>query len=133
MALVRAPGQTFTIGAGGLGDDTYIIGDTSDSWVGTFHVHIVERVAGTCTFTVQGRSRAVADGLAATPAFLPINVLPLNTNSVAAASYPTYAATAISDTGMFLIPATGMQVALLVDWTDGEWDVYVTRFDGAAA
>ena len=131
MAIVKAPGQMFTIGAGGLGDNTYVIGDASDDLVGTICLQIVERVAGTCSFTVQGRSRLVPSG-DATPAFLPIPYLPLNTAGTAA-TYATGSSAAIADTGIILIPATGLSIALLVDWTDGEWDVYVTKLEGAAA
>lgn len=136
MALVKiggstAPGPTVTIGTGGNEDNTYVFGDASDGFVGTLAIQIFERVAGTATFTVQARSRMVPTGQA-TPAFQPIPYLALSLGGVAQAG-GTYATAALAADALILVQATGLDIALDVNWTDGEWDIYVSRVEGAAA
>jgi hypothetical protein len=131
MAIKKPLGQTFTIGAGGLGDDTYVIGDADQGLVGTFAIQIYERVAGTCSFTVQARSRLIST-TATTPPFMAIPYLPLHLNG-SAGTYGTGSSAAITTDSLVLVPATGAEIALLVDYTDGEFDVFVTKLDGAAA
>lgn len=142
MALVNIkPGAvgvpTFTVGEGGLGDNLYVFGDASDAFVGTVNIQIVERSAGTCSFTVKSRSRvagvSLPDGTAAGEcpfvgqAYLQIS---LGTTATAGA---TYATAAIADQGaMIEVPATGRIIALDVDYTDGIWDVYVFKVEGAS-
>lgn len=116
----------------GLGTNTYVLGDASDGSIGTYAVQIVERVAGTCTFDVQGRSRAALTQTAATPPFVDIPYLPLFLNGTVG-TYGTGATTQITTDSLILIPATGLQVALDIAFTDGEFDVYVQRLIGAAA
>jgi hypothetical protein len=132
MANVAFTQNKFTLStATALGDNTYVLGDVSDGFVGTFVIQIEERVAGTCTFDVQGRSRNAATQVATVPAFVAIPYRPLFLNgSVGNMAITT---TQITTDSLIFVPATGVQVALLVNWTDGEFDVYVSRMIGAAA
>lgn len=131
MALVKAPGTQFSIGLGGLGTNTYVLGDGSDGVVSTFAVQIHESTNGTCSFTVQGRSRVVPTGQTAPP-FEPIPYLPLHLNG-AVGTYGTGSSVALTTDSVILIPATGLEIALDVTYTDGQFDVYVTPMVGAAA
>lgn len=132
MAIVKALGEKFTVGPlAGNGTNTYVLADASQTDVGTICVHLVERAAGTISVVVKARSRIIPTG-DTSPAFLPIPYLPLNTAG-AAGTYATGANAAITDTGIILIPATGLDIALDVTLTDGEWDFYVTKLRGAAA
>lgn len=135
MALRAAMGQQFTIAGGTNGTDTYVIGDASQSDVGTLCVQIYKRSAGTVSIVVQGRSRLAgtltAAGVSAPP-FEPIPYLPLHLNG-AVASYATGSSVAITDDSIILIPATGLEIALDVTYTSGAHDIYVTKLNGAAA
>ncbi len=128
----------FPIGGGPLiidgapnGTNTYILGDASQDFVGTFAIQVYKRVAGTISITVQGRSR-LAVGTATTPPLEPIPYLPLHLNN-AVGTYGTGSSVAITDNSLILVPATGMDIALDVTYTDGSWDIYVVPVIGAAA
>ena len=125
---------SFTVGEGQNEDGTYVLGDASDGFVGSVVVQIVERSGGTCTFTVQGRSRQAGSTLAAaTCPFVGLPYLLLNLGSTAQAG-GTYATAAIADQGaLFIIPASGLVPCLEVAWTSGVFDVYVSKLEGAAA
>jgi len=132
MANVFFGGQKLTLSsATALGDNTYVLGDVSDGFVGTYAIQIEETTAGTCTFDVQGRSREAASQTAAAPAFVAIPYRPLFLNgSVGNLAVTT---TQITTDSIIYVPASGLQVALLVNWTDGVFNVYITRLIGAAA
>lgn len=133
MALIPLTQGFYTFSsATGLGDNTYVLGDVSDGFVGTYSIQIVERVAGTCTFDVQARSRGALGMTTAQPPFVAIPYLPLHLNG-SVATYGTGASTQITTDSLILVPATGLQVALLVNWTDGEFDLYIQRLIGASA
>lgn len=135
MALKAMTGQVFTLDGVTNDTDTYVIGDASDGNVGTLCVQVYERVAGTCSIAVQGRSRIAGTLTAAgadAPPFEPIPFLPLHLNG-SVGTYATGSSAAITTDSIILIPATGLQVALDVTFTDGEFDVYVTKLNGAAA
>ncbi len=132
MALVALTSGFYTFSAAtALGDNTYVLGDVSDGFVGTFVVHITERVAGTCTFDVQGRSRNAASQPASAPAFVAIPYRPLFLNGSVGDMAVT--SSQITTDSLIFIPATGVQVALDVNVTDGEFDLYISRMIGAAA
>lgn len=128
----------FPLGGGPLiidgapnGTNTYILGDASQGFVGTFAIQVYERVAGTISIVVEGRSR-LGVGTATVPPLEPIPYLPLHLNGTVA-TYGTGSSVAITDNSLILVPATGLDVALNVTYTDGEWDIYVTPHVGAAA
>lgn len=143
MAIIQVQQATlgspnFTISsAAGQGDGLYVLGDAEDGFVGTLLIQIVERSAGTCSFTVKGRSRqagsSIADGTSAGEC--PFKALPyllLNLGTTVQAGN-TYATAAIADQdALLMVQATGLVIALDVDWTSGTFDVYVTKVAGAA-
>ncbi len=119
--------QTFVIAA----NDIFVIGDASQSFVGTYAVHFVAAGSFDGDITVGIRSWQIG-GAAATPAFLPIPYLPLNVAG-SAGTYATGSSATIGDTGYILIPATGGQIALTcANWTTGTCTVYVQPVAGAA-
>lgn len=135
MALVNPKGQTFTIGVGGNGTDTYVLGDASQGFVGTFCVQVYTRSAGTVSIAIVGRTR-IAGTLTTTgataPPFEPIPFLPLHLNG-SVGTYATGSSAAITGDSILLIPATGLDIALDVTYTSGTHDIYVTKLAGAAA
>lgn len=143
MAIIQVQqqqlgGPSFTVSsAAGQGDGLYVLGDAEDGFVGTVVIQIVERSAGTCSFTVKGRSRqagsSIADGSSAGEA--PFKALPyllLNLGTTVQ-SGNTYATAAIADQdALLMVQATGLVIGLEVDWTSGIFDVYVTKVAGAS-
>lgn len=124
---IKVVSNQFTINSA----DTYVIGDASQAFVGTYHVMLIDNSAS-MTVVVKGRSRVVGS-TAATPAFVEIPYLPLNVNGTAEASYPTYSDADITEAVMILIPATGMTVALdCTAYTSGTFTAYVQPVAGAA-
>lgn len=112
-------------------DDTYVLSDASDGFVGTILVHLVTLSAGTTAVTVKARARDIpwAD---TTPAYLPIPYLSLCAGGTVA-SYATGATAALAGNDIILIPASGLSVALDVDYTSGSFGCYVQRLIGASA
>lgn len=132
MANVLFTGTALTLSAAsGNGTNTYILGDASDGVVGTYSVQIFEDTSGTCTFDVVARSR-VATGTGAEPPFEPIPYLPLHLNG-SVGTYGTGSAAQITTDSLILIPATGLQIALDIAFTDGVFVVYIQRMIGASA
>lgn len=115
-----------------LGDNVYVLGDASDTSVGTFAIQIVNLDAGTCTFDVKGRSRLAASQTGAQPPFVAIPYLPLYLNG-GAGTYGSGSTAQITTDSLILVPATGLQVALDVNWTSGTFAVYIDRLIGSAA
>lgn len=127
MALVRFSGTYELLNA----DNTYVLGDASDGFVGTYAVHLVTLSAGTTAVTVKARAREIP-WATTTPAFLPIPYLSLNAaGSVVAGA--TYATAALTGNDIILIPATGLSIALDVNWTSGSFGCYVYPMVGASA
>ena len=129
MALVARAQSPFTINA----TDTYVITDVSDALVGTIYVCLDTTSAGTVSVVVKGRPRGIPLTTAA-PAFMPIPYLLLTDGGTVAATPPEYASAALTGDGdQILIPATGMDIALDVTFTDGSHTVYYTKAYGASA
>lgn len=136
MAIATIGGGNRTIvitttANGGEGAATYILSDVSDGLVGTYAIHFVSS-SFSGSVTIKARSRLIPNS-ATTPAFLAIPYLPLNTGG-SVASYATGATAAITDTGIILVPASGLVVAIdATTVTSGTLTAYVVPIDGAAA
>lgn len=129
MALLRpytAPNLTIA------SNDIYPIGDASQGFVGTMCLHFVAADSFDGDVTVVARSRYLG-ATVATPAYLPIPYLPLNVAGTAG-TYATGSSATVGDTGIILVPATGLTIALsCANWTTGSLAVYWTPVAGAAA
>jgi hypothetical protein len=112
--------------------NTYVIGDASKTNVGTILVHLVSS-SFSGSITVKSRSReqeAGPDGDDLT--FLAVSYLKRNLN--AAVADDTLVSTAITDSSIILIPASGQSIALdCTSFISGTMTAYVTKLDGAAA
>lgn len=134
LATIKGGNRTIVIkttATGGEGVATYILSDVSDGVVGTYAIHFVSSTF-VGSVTVQGRSRLIADS-ATTPAFLPIPYLSLNAGGTVVAG-GTYATAAITDTGLIMVPASGLTIAIdATVVTSGTLTIYVVPVDGSAA
>lgn len=112
-------------------DGNYVLTNGADDVASTLHLHVVI-AAGTISIVIKGRSiqklaRADDDNIA----FQPIPYTRLNVAGVV--SDMTVVSDAITATGVFLVPCSGMDVSLEIDQTNGVGAVYVTPLLGAAA
>ena len=116
MAQVYLTGPSLVLGA----DDTVVLSDASDGAVGSVMVHLDTESAGTIAVTVKGRSRSV----------------PWEDTAVAWQPIPYLSLTAggtVTGNDIIIIPASGLSIALDVDYTSGTHRAYVERLIGAAA
>lgn len=125
MATINAAGGDFIID----GANTYIIGEGADTLASNIVVHLVS-ASFSGTVTVKKRSNAPS-AIANNIAFLGTPYLKEHLNGSAADQ--TYVTTAITDTSLIVIPATGGQIALVSTFVSGSMHCYVTRVEGAAA
>lgn len=127
MAQVYLTGPSLVLGA----DDTVVLSDASDGAVGSVMVHLDTESAGTIAVTVKARARSVprAD---TSVAWQPIPYLVLTDGGVVA-SGATYATATLTGNDIIIIPASGLSIALDVDYTSGTHRAYVERLIGAAA
>ncbi len=125
MATIVASGK-FTINA----SDTYIIGSPDALTGGSLTVQIVNDATLSASIVVSARSLqgdALSDGVA----FVPIVYKKLYLNG--SVGDGTLASTAITTNSLIEIPASGMQVALVVTYTSGSGSCYVMPTTGGAA
>ena len=94
-------------------------------------VHLDTESAGTIAVTVKGRSRSVPWEDTAV-AWQPIPYLSLTAGGTVTA-YATGATAALAGNDIIVIPASGLSIALVVDYTSGTHRAYVQRLLGAAA
>ena len=127
MAQVYMTGPSLVLGA----DDTVVLSDASDGAVGSVMVHLDTESAGTISVVVKGRARSVprAD---TSVAWQPIPYLSLTAGGTVTA-YATGATAALAGNDIIIIPASGLSVALDVNYTSGTHRAYVERLIGAAA
>lgn len=110
--------------------NTLVLGDASDSVVGTYLLHFVNDNTFTGTLIVSGRARGKDAGMDAI-AFVPLSYLGGFVN--AAVGTQAYASTTLTTTSLVWVPATGITVGLVVTCTAGSGTLYVQRLDGASA
>jgi hypothetical protein len=131
MAFVAVNSNPLTLQTG-TGTDTYIISNASDGAVGTVMVHLDTTSAGTVSVVVKARPAGIPIGTT-TPPFLPIPYLPLCDGGTAG-TYGTGSTAALTGDGdLILIPATGLDIALDVTFTDGVHVVRFAKLVGAAS
>ncbi len=134
IATIKGGNRTIVITTtanGGEGAATYICSDVSDGLVGTYAIHFVSSTFSG-SVTIKARSRLIADS-ASTPAFLPIPYLSLNAGGTVVAG-ATYATAAITDTGIVMVPASGLTIAIdATTVTSGTLTCYVVPVYGASA
>ena len=109
----------------------YVLTDGSDGMASTLHLQVA-KTSGTIGFTIKGRSvqkkaRVDDDNIA----FQPIPYARLNVAGTV--SDFTIVSDAITDSGVFLVPCSGMDISLEYTTTNGIVQVYVTPLIGAAA
>ena len=126
MSIVHASGPKITIKTA----DAFYLGDANDTWAGTLCVHLVSGTfVGSISVKGMSRTKEAADD-AVTP--VAINYVKVYLNGSVADQ--TYVNTAITDTSLILIPATGQQIVLdCTSFTSGTMTAYVSRVSGAAA
>lgn len=126
MALLQRSNQ-FVIDSA----DTYVIGNASQAFVGTYAIHLV---SNSFSGTIVPKIRAYGIGnSAASPAFLEVPYLPLYLNG-SPGTYGTGSAADITDTSYILVPASGGMLALdCTAYTSGSMTCYVIGQAGAAA
>jgi hypothetical protein len=121
------------LGNGGLIDsaDTYIIGDASQAFVGTYAIQLIDNsMVGTVIVKARSRASGLANTVAT--AFVEIPYLPLNVNGTVVA-YATGSDADITEGCLILVPATGLTIALdCTAYTSGNFRAYVQPVAGAA-
>ena len=119
--------QSFTID----GQHTYVIGDASQAFVGTYTIQLLDD-SFVGTIVVKARSRASGLGAVATD-LVEIPYLPLNTNGTVTANYPAYSDADITEACLFWAPASGLTIALdCTAYTSGAMRVVLQPVAGAA-
>lgn len=126
MALIQVSNQ-FVINS----QDTYVIGNASQAFVGTYAVHLV---SDSFSGVIVPKLRSLVIGnAAATPAFLEVPFLPLVLNGTVG-TYGTGSSADITDTSYILVPASGGTLALdCTSYASGTMTAYVIGQAGAAA
>lgn len=133
MALNNQNKWPLTISAAsGNGDGQYVIGDPSPGVVGTIIVQLHTTTPGTIQVTPKARIMGISGE---TPAFAPISYLSI-VSAGAAVAGGTYATAALAGGvigDIIAIPATGLDIMLDVDFTDGVHVINVRKLLGASA
>ncbi len=113
-------------------EDSYVIGDADDGFVGTYAVHLVS-ASFSGVIKVKARSRLIGGIGVTSPAFVQIPYLPLYLNG-SVGTYGTGSSVDITGTSILLIPASGLQITLdCTTFTSGAMACYVTPLLGASA
>lgn len=126
MALIQVSNQ-FVINSA----DTYVIGNASQAFVGTYAVHLV---SNSFNGVIVPKLRSLVVGNSdVTPAFVEVPFLPLFLNG-SVGTYGTGSSVDITNTSYILVPASGGVLALdCTTFTAGEMACYVIGQAGAAA
>lgn len=130
MANIQCPGHSLILDGKPNGANTYVLADVSDGYVGTMAISFWNKAAFSGTLTVQCRTRqtqAVTDGAP----FQACNYVKIFVNGLL--SDQTYGGVVITTDSHILVPASGMQIALLVTYVSGDGRLYWTPATGSAA
>jgi hypothetical protein len=125
MATIKVSGK-FPIDAG----NTYILGSPDALTGGALTLQLVNDNTLSASIVVSGRSLQ-GDALTDDVAFVPIVYKKLYLNG--SVGDGSLASTAITTNSLIEIPASGMQIALVVTYTSGSASGYVMPTTGGAA
>lgn len=130
MANVVMSDRKFELATAKNGTNNYVLGDTNNDLVGTWAIMVVNTSSLVASIAVKARIRGP---YAATDAvgFVPISYLKLYLNG--AVGDNTLVTTAITDTSLIFVPASGLSVSLDVTFTSGTGTIYSWPLEGAAA
>ena len=110
--------------------NTLVLGDVSDSVVGTYTLHFANDNAFSGTLIVQARARG-KDAATDAVAFVPINYLSVYVNG--GVGTQAYVSTTLTTNSLILVPASGFTIGIAVTCASGSCTLYIQRIEGSAA